>query len=119
MKCNTPDDLLLFQQLREAVPQTCPMLVVTEQAHDQKFRNIDATSLISWPCDVSTVLTQINALIGHLNPQLPRPAARLSQPRRGFIYPVHHPPPDLPVISRLRRAFLQIIRRVGRAFSAW
>ena len=80
---NAPNDdnLLLFKQLREVVPQACPILVLTEQASDQKFQKINPTSLISIPCDFDTVLVQINALIGHLNPQL-------SQPRRGFLYPV-------------------------------
>jgi hypothetical protein len=83
-----PNDDDLFQRLREEVPHT-PILVVTERPN--AFQNIDAT-LISWPCDITIVSDQVNALIGHLNP-------RLSQPRRGFMYRQDNPPPDLPKVS--------------------
>lgn len=91
LECSVPTDeyLIFLKQLHEVVPPTCPLLVLMEHASDQKFQQNGATSLIPMPFDFDTLLVQVNGLIGHLNPQL-------SQQRKGFLYPINNPPPDLP-----------------------
>lgn len=81
--------LTLFKKLKEAVKPECFIIVLTEAPYGQVAQKVEATGFISIPWNIDNVLVQVNALIGHLNPQL-------AQPRKGFLFPVGSPPPDLP-----------------------
>ena len=91
LQLDAPDenDITLFQELREKVTQECPIFVLAGHIHEQALQKINATAFIQLPCNFDDVLTQVNSLIGHLNPHL-------SRPRKGFLYPADNPPPDLP-----------------------
>ncbi|HLG76579.1 MAG TPA: hypothetical protein VKX46_09195 [Ktedonobacteraceae bacterium] len=85
------NDLLLVQQLHQAMPQTCPILLVTEQSNDPQIQALDVTTIIPWPCEIGKVVEQIDALIGHLKQPVER---------KGFLYRADNPPSEVLEIRR-------------------
>ncbi len=84
------DVVTLLKQIRkdETIQKLFTIALIDEKSFYSKD-NLNVDAIITRPFDFNDVIEQVNSFIGHLNPQLSRPA-------KGFLFPVDNPPPNLP-----------------------